>query len=685
MTMKWMAALALVFPLCAQMPIAGIRSWTGTVKMTAQGNGVYAYGKFTDTWSVDSGAEFKVKVDWTDKGAWYLGRITEGRVTVRERYLVTGPSSSALTTYTGEANLRNDLDGEARAFALYVSRKGQYRLGHIDPIISVIVRRPHDTLTWQAPWLQTIGVDPEFTPPNPPTRLKGSYEMPGRAFFLLAGTVRPEFSWKVEYDLVPDQPAEELEVLVSSADYSWWRPAAGAGGSRGNTITMTAELQKKGGGEPPVKAKTFEWRFTDTSRVPGYAMNMPKTNPQMTPDMRFEPSDTLKVLDSEGQMAEATPGQLVKSDAVVGSWDWGGYGELEVTAVLEDGRRIQGKLKGTGEPAILLPRRTPGDTIAKSWRDAYGAGSRPDSADDENSPVGDGHQGDGLTLYEEYRGFIEKGEHVDGSVDTKDFFIFNRAGAAYVPGIKLFEKLTGLKVHFELTEEEAGEFRMINRNAGEAPHRVDQHLVEIRSDSGPREVASAIGGPGNPILIDWVIMPAVTGQEEEYLVVYYAKTLAHELLHAVNVWHHGDGGDKTVKWLERDGVIYEVDLNGRGQPRGEERPIRVLRENGNPARITIPPEGVSIWLGSERGTHSGADTCVMRYDASDGYVSRSDEAVRYYVVEKSGSLLCDTDRGTGVNDAARTTPQPRYGDPDAGRGRCIRQILVNDAVKAPRR
>jgi hypothetical protein len=75
----------------------------------------------------------------------------------------------------------------------------------------------------------------------------------------------------------------------------------------------------------------------------------------------------------------------------------------------------------------------------------------------------------------------------------------------------------------------------------------------------------------------------------------------------------------------------------------------------------------------------------MRYDASDGYVSRSDEAVRYYVVEKSGSLLCDTDRGTGVNDAARTTPQPRYGDPDAGRGRCIRQILVNDAVKAPRR
>jgi len=40
-----------------------------------------------------------------------------------------------------------------------------------------------------------------------------------------------------------------------------------------------------------------------------------------------------------------------------------------------------------------------------------------DVTDNESDPVADGHPGDGFSLYEEYRGFIIGGQHVE--VDPK--------------------------------------------------------------------------------------------------------------------------------------------------------------------------------------------------------------------------------------------------------------------------
>jgi hypothetical protein len=155
-------------------------------------------------------------------------------------------------------------------------------------------------------------------------------------------------------------------VVVTSSTYDQFRPEAGQGGGRGNDITFKARLQKTGGGEPSEKAIKFEWKFKDVSREPGYAMNMPVLDPDVGADLRFEASDDLRLTDHEGLSAETPLGeQRVESTAVIGSHDWGGFGSIEVTAVLPSGKRIQGILQGAGAE-ILVPKRTAETTSPKA-------------------------------------------------------------------------------------------------------------------------------------------------------------------------------------------------------------------------------------------------------------------------------------------------------------------------------
>ena len=85
----------------------------------------------------------------------------------------------------------------------------------------------------------------------------------------------------------------------------------------------------------------------------------------------------------------------------------------------------------------------------------------------------------------------------------------------------------------------------------------------------------------------------------------------------------------------------------------------------------------NITIGAPQGEHSGNADCVMRYFNAHAYRPQ-DLRVRYEVDEVKGIILCTSATGTGVNDADRGTPQPRYGDAASGRGNCKGQICVND-------
>jgi hypothetical protein len=487
--------------------------------------------------------------------------------------------------------------------------------------------------------------------------------------------------------IVPDS-VEELKLEIDESEaYKTWRPRANKDGSAGAPLNIEAKIVTTSGQAPSVEARRWNWKLVETSREPGIAMNFPADANDTRPDLELEadPGDPV-TLGAEAQTLERNVTGGVSDGVRIAPRDWGGWANLEVTVTLEDGRTLEGKAKVAGTTGLRLPKRAEDSHIADAWKE--GAGVRAaDDADDESDPPGDGTNGDGLSLYQEYRGFYEDGQHVGGNPERKDLFV--RAFEAAASGLALFKRLTRLVVHPRLTAAELPLSRVINANRREGAGSTDQHgLLVTMGDARAQEAGTtrilgqAVGGPGNPkkisqirLMSDWALLSLPERNQ----------VVAHELLHAVNVWHHGPERDEIVAWVvDRDGEVAE--RNTRGESK-----IRVFTEPNNEvtanylALLTQPQAqaNVRLWLGVEGAQHSGYEGCVMRYTTAHAYVGNPDVTRRYRATELPSAGICLSSQGTGVNGVR--TPQSRYGDAGMGRGNCKGQILVSDAVEAPAR
>jgi hypothetical protein len=139
-------------------------------------------------------------------------------------------------------------------------------------------------------------------------------------------------------------------------------------------------------------------------------------------------------------------------------------------------------------------------------------------------------------------------------------------------------------------------------------------------------------------------------------------TIAHELAHACNVFHHGDGDYEISYWkeLQPDGTWGDLLHYIDGSPRG---------------------------VAAQGGQESGVEECIMRYDGNGLYETAAgpmqwvkagslQRGAKYPPMEPAGTIFCDDYRGTGVNDPHRP------GGPKAGnalRGKCRTQFCVNDS------
>lgn len=492
----------------------------------------------------------------------------------------------------------------------------------------------------------------------------------------------------LNYHLTPELDSLVLEI-DDSGDYETWRPSAGdARGNPGEPLTIKAELKTESGDKPTAKATKFTWVLVGTSREPGFSMNYPIDADDDEPDLKLEGGAIDQELSDEDQRLEHLLVTPATTDQVqIRPYDWGGWSRLRVIAELENGRTIVGKTKSRKEEELRLPKRAEDSYIADVWKKQKRV-SGDDHADDDETPDGDGSKGDGLTLYEEYRGFYHKGEHLEGDPTTKDLFVL--AAQAARPGVAHFAKLSGLAVHPHLRGSELPESRVINANRKSGPNITDQHALRVViSESQPAAtehanlLGQAVGGPGTPkdvseirLMSGWVALPLADRNH----------AVAHELFHAVNVYHHGEADEQRVAWgLNAKGELIEA--RSAADPG---RPIHVFREDvGNIddeviRRVNELGKPLPGWLGLEGGQHSGSDACVMRYFVADAYEGNPDATRRYVTHEHSGAGLCSDPSGSGVNDPARD-PQSRFGAAAENRGDCAHQILVSDAVEAPKR
>jgi hypothetical protein len=402
-------------------------------------------------------------------------------------------------------------------------------------------------------------------------------------------------TWTLSWTL---NPIIDVDLLVTIPTYLTWRPTGGQSetdtglddSGQTNLLQIQALLVDKSTGKPvDFLPDNLNFSLVQFSSEPGVSMNWPLKNALSTADLTFDknqPKNAGFTISPDGTIADIAPTippNVSPTTIYLSPHDWGGWATLNVTATV-GGLPIQGHLVSPAPPGgatvtdIVLPQRQPGSHIADVWKTQHSVPlSTSDSDDSEPDPAGrSACVGDGFTLYEEYRGFMENGKHIEGDPHNKDFFIVNKIGADAEPGITLFTRLTGLTVHKDIKENEVQTTTTplrvggvpqqgvprINFNTGQGAFETPQHGVWIRScniDGGvtfylqtPNTTEHAKPALDQIICIQERDDPGTINPDNTHAGVIsvvdavrqYDVAVAHELLHSVGVLHHGDRSDE---------------------------------------------------------------------------------------------------------------------------------------------
>lgn len=301
--------------------------------------------------------------------------------------------------------------------------------------------------------------------------------------------------FSIEYSLSRgDEPVEA--VIIPPSDYNTWLPE----GSDDETVpgprpfTFTLALRIPGTQTSP-EGRLARWRceLVDTSREPGLCLNVPPKGEAATAyDLWFIPSGGRKV-GNEMQLLEIT-NLVAKVSAAINVFDYGASARLRVTAILDDHRELTAHVEGDAKQTTLaIPKDENQNHVADAWEQAQGVWGRnlPENWDDDDQPAGQAGNGDGISLYEDYRGFFFGRRHERLAPGFKHLFVYDRDG--YVlealksgpQGIHFTRASNGgrLRLVSHRTWTGSGAFadqrRIVNFNHGRG-HRVDQHALEVQ-------------------------------------------------------------------------------------------------------------------------------------------------------------------------------------------------------------
>jgi len=476
----------------------------------------------------------------------------------------------------------------------------------------------------------------------------------------------------MDFSLVTGAQEDSEAEIIPPSEYASWVPEASKDMEKpedqkkpGNTIEVKARVHKKDDPKTPFYKKArFKFQLINVSKEQGVCLNWPgEDNATHDYDLKIEPksNDSLKVA-GDGQSAESAAGQN-ESSVTITSYDWGAYGKLKVTVVFDDGSEDTAHVLGDrSKQALTIPKDDNGNHIADFWEKHYAGGSSDAKADDDLVPIGNTDKGDGLSFYEEYRGFRVQSEHIRTSPIEKDLFVRDDNNLT----IGYFAQ-SGLIVHLiedseyedESLSSSATNAWVINNNRG-SDTCGQQHILRMWNENMPGLYGLADGtGPGTPkktkaVKID--VARCLTRSDQKLQA-----TIAHELSHGCNVWHHGDNDYKVAE-------------------------VESLMPNGTWAKYTSDePWTISIQGGQE----SGVEECIMRYDEASYYETPTgscrwkkppDGALQrgepYGSPENPGTIFCEKKDGTGVNAPKGYRGVSKAGN--ASKGNCKSQFCVND-------
>lgn len=560
----------------------------------------------------------------------------------------------------------------------------------------------------------------EYGPQLMKRRLRADMKADGTISFTLSGptTLSSPLHGKIvtmtaQFTFSPSPPSNAKLIIEPSdpTQYREWRPTPGPNENEpGSDLAFTWMVVEPGNPNAKIEVDKVTFRLGNVSRYSGVCMNWPPPNPGATapkPDLQFappEPGELDYTVQSDNLVAivDGDEANIGVGEVVVQCLDGGAIGELIAEAQLKDGRILQCEVQGQpGRRKILIPDRDEGvSDVAKAWR-AIRANGLTDDDDNEGDPEGDTRApGDGLSVWEEYRGFFQGGAWRDNCFPTKkDIFLDNRAGAAATSGIDCFADATGLIVHEKTLFKEFRSDWTINYVGVKGSH-VDQHGLLIKPGSGAAGVCKRMpsarfpGPPKNTLVVRFILCEDVDRAFQITPTITYTRNdraghLAHELCHGIGIYHHGDAdpwdlpnGGFGVEWFRAQtsstppqdrvkegigGSLYQVF--------GEASMVQM------PNDVIFGPGAsyLTMKLGKRSGQHSGDADCVMRYNVAQAYerLGVPSDRIVHNGGEMPGGKLCRNGAGTLINHPSHS-PQSRYGNALQNRGDCAHQFVIND-------
>ncbi|MFN3649569.1 MAG: hypothetical protein ACK47B_08285 [Armatimonadota bacterium] len=470
----------------------------------------------------------------------------------------------------------------------------------------------------------------------------------------LADPYSPEID--VHFTIAPVGPKPEFLLKPVSPR---WMPEPDA------AIKAAVVPKRKNQAPAPVR-----FVLEEITREPGTCLNSPETD--TAPDLEFDPLGSPTAFDEPELVGEAsyvmqTEDPVTAATALVRARDYGAWGKLRAEAYVDGGWKpipVEGSRLGY----LTLPYDRNENKISDQWEKKNKAKGKPATWDEETQPRLDGVPGDGLSLYEEYRGLRVKGKHTRLSPKLKELVVENQIGAQADPGIKLLGAASKLKV-YAVNTGELPVSRQVNANSSLARTR-DQYglrLKDVRLAEGtlggalPLEKTNKRPKDCTEVQVDVTQIlaspPGYNAQAE------LENTIAHELGHGIGASHHGEAGAPLIDRF----------LTDRHQP-----PAHIVY--GSDGKV-IPdrPFRIQGLLGGLGSLASGDEGCIMCYNSYYQWaVQRTAQGeYRYYAQQYRlpGRRFCTSAAGTGVNDK-KHRPAPYFGN--AERGNCLAQLGPKD-------
>ena len=383
--------------------------------------------------------------------------------------------------------------------------------------------------------------------------------------------------------------------------------------ARNQKIEFTARIYafKSGKWVYPGEKRKITFSFKEVSKEMGVCMNYPikkrdnispasAIESNTNPDLFFpEDDDKMKDFDfdedeTDGDADKKCPTEILtagdnpahshhykkattkkavaEAKVLVRCEDYGAFGILKAEAedceTLKPRERDAGCSQELGDNDVKIPRDDNGNNIADAAdQDKLKDGSKalPDK-DEDDTPIGNGDKGDGLTNYEEYRGFIvgkslTNKSHIRTDINNKDIFIydkntirtgyFNASGLVihFLPGpdyyngdSKVKDVADGLRGD-HVPDPSDSQCMNCNRTSHSGG---DQHCLRlVKKHIGGNTLGYCYGG-SVPLLPKDMHYVAVDVNALG-TVAELKMTIAHELGHAVHIVHHGDLETTTVQ------------------------------------------------------------------------------------------------------------------------------------------